>query len=119
MVLSVNREDEAGGRQGVGTAIHCAHEMGDFRYTYVDWRPFQYFSCLECDPFSPLKYYSTYSLQPDGEGTVIGYTMGQPFLPDDAEGALDEEQVNNVVNMLGAIYPAIFEKLTEMLADRD
>ncbi len=38
-MLDVTREDDLGGRFGVGTAIHCARKTADFRYRFIDWRP--------------------------------------------------------------------------------
>jgi len=33
-----------GGRSGAGAQNHCAHGKGLMAYTYLDWRPFQYFT---------------------------------------------------------------------------
>lgn len=114
-MLDVTREDDLGGRFGVGTAIHCAHKTADFRSRFIDWRPFQYFSCLERDPFSPLNFYSTWSLTPDGDGTIVGYAMAQPFLPEDAEQRDMSEETENLLNIMSAVMPAIFENLRRMV----
>ena len=114
-MLDVTREDDLGGRLGAGAAMHCAHEAGDSRYTLVDWRPFQYYSCLEKDPFSPLKFYSTYSLKPDGDGTLFGYTMGQPFAESDMDDAAFAKAKQNIVGIYGQVNPMMNEKLAELV----
>lgn len=114
-MLDVTREDDQGGRLGVGAAMHCAHEAGDFRYTVIDWRPFQYYSCLERDPFSSLKFYSTYSLKPDGGGTLFGFTMGQPFAEGDMEDTAIAEATQNIVGIYEQVIPMMFQKLADLV----
>jgi hypothetical protein len=40
----------AQGRVGAGAAMHCNHGPGTWRWEFVDWRPFAYFTC---DPTAP------------------------------------------------------------------
>ena len=40
----------AQGRVGQGAAMHCNHGPGTWRWEFVDWRPFAYFSCEATGP---------------------------------------------------------------------
>ena len=59
---SVSREDVLGGRMQPGILFHGAYEMADFRYRVLDWRPPEYYSTFEWDPFSELKNYGIGSI---------------------------------------------------------
>jgi hypothetical protein len=45
----------AQGRVGAGAAMHCNHGPGTWRWEFVDWRPFAYFTCEGTAP--PLRQY--------------------------------------------------------------
>jgi hypothetical protein len=68
----------AHGRTGSGTAMHCNHGPGTWRWEFVDWRPFSYFTCDVSGPrgaqyLGPRDQVSTFECvsTPDGGTQVV------------------------------------------------
>jgi hypothetical protein len=54
-----------GGRTGAGTRNHCAHGKSVSVEEVLDWRPFEYYTCLqEVMPGKPIMMRETYLLTP-------------------------------------------------------
>ena len=84
-MISVKRIDEDGGRTGVGSKFHCAHDIGDFYYTILDWKPFEYYTTLEVAEPLAIEYNLTYQLNPKSSGCQLIMNFGIPFKGDDLD----------------------------------
>jgi hypothetical protein len=63
------------GRTGAGSSAHCAHGKGLSLTSYVDWRPFQYFSSekavIRNSMMTPPPMVETVEFTPEGEGECM------------------------------------------------
>lgn len=75
-LISVTREDDQGGRVGIGSRFHCAHSSGDFFNRIVDWKPFEYYTVLQTA--AGLEYYRTIRMVYDGRLTRFGVYVSSP-----------------------------------------
>ena len=56
-----------GGRYGPGAQNHCSHGRGVMAYTYLDWRPFQYFTAEAVE--GKMKHLEMFMVEPaENEG---------------------------------------------------
>ncbi len=76
-LISVIREDEAGGRTGPGARFHCAHSSTEFIYSVVDWKPFKYYTVKQSG-LAGLEYYRTITMDYDGKMTRFGVYFSEP-----------------------------------------
>ncbi len=74
----MERTDQRGGRQGVQSEFHCAHEGLEFRYQIVDWQPFDYFTVRQTDSWSNLEYHETYTFTATPAGTRFAAATEEP-----------------------------------------
>ena len=61
------------GRLGPGASSHCAHgDLGDAFREYLDWRPFEYFTCrftpIEPNPLFKVQWIETWAMEDLGDG---------------------------------------------------
>jgi uncharacterized protein YndB with AHSA1/START domain len=105
--------DRPEGRIGPGSGYHCAHEAMDFYYWVSDWRPFDYFSTNSAHPArEDVSFQETYAVTEAEGGTEVRWTMTACR---DKAGAVHEEATKEVVDMLSAFWPPVFDTLEEML----
>jgi Protein of unknown function (DUF2652) len=76
-LLSVIREDEAGGRTRPGAQFHCTHVSTEFIYSIVDWKPFKYYTVKQSG-LAGLEYYRTITMDYDGNTTKFGVYFSEP-----------------------------------------
>ena len=81
----VKRIDQYGGRTGVDSKYHCAHDIGDFYYTILDWKPFDYYTTLEIAEPLEIEYHLTYQLVPTTNGSQLIMNFGVPFKGEDLD----------------------------------
>lgn len=62
-----------GGRAGAGAQNHCAHSNGVMAYTYLDWRPFQYFTSEAIE--GKLKHWEMFQVEPSQSGRRTKLTV--------------------------------------------
>jgi hypothetical protein len=87
-MLTVRRIDDKGGRTEIGSQFHCAHDVGNFYYTIIDWKPFEYYTTSEvADPLE-IEYQLTYRVTPTKSGSRVHLHFGMPTKGDN----LDEKR---------------------------
>jgi hypothetical protein len=67
-----------GNRRGVGTTNHCMHGKDVIVEEVLDWRPFDYFTVRSVmgTPAGPVKFLTTFELEPTVDGTVVHMRIG-------------------------------------------
>jgi hypothetical protein len=87
--------ESPGGRLGVGSDDHCAHESADFFYSVTDWDPFDYFSTRIGNPARPGTVMpETYQLTASGNGTDLRYSMGQAHDAHNNQSEISEQKAS-------------------------
>jgi uncharacterized protein YndB with AHSA1/START domain len=69
-----------GNRRGVGATNHCMHGKNEIVEEVLDWRPFDYFTVRSTmgTPAGPIKFLTTFELEPTTDGTRIHMRFGAP-----------------------------------------
>jgi uncharacterized protein YndB with AHSA1/START domain len=72
--------DAPGNRRGVGATNHCMHGKDEIVEEVLDWRPFDYFTVRSTmgTPMGPIKFLTTFELEPTPDGTLIHMRFGGP-----------------------------------------
>jgi hypothetical protein len=72
--------DAPGNRRGVGATNHCMHGKNEILEEVLDWRPFDYFTVRSTmgTPAGPIKFLTTFELEPTTDGTLIHMRFGAP-----------------------------------------
>jgi hypothetical protein len=74
---SIARTDKLGGRAGEGSSYHCVHNLVQFTYKMLDWRPFEYFSARERTS-NGLVYRKTYRITATENGSRFSMLFETP-----------------------------------------
>jgi hypothetical protein len=82
-MISVIRTDEVGGRNGVGSEYHCVHELGDVRFTIVEWDPPHLFMSEEVAFDIPVHF--TMQFLDEQDGTCIRIMYQAPRVDGDPD----------------------------------
>ncbi len=77
---SIVRVDKVGKRAGNATKYHCVHEMGNFDYEVVDWRPFDYWTVSGVVGPLKFRYLQTERIVPTESGCKFIVYL-QPHAP--------------------------------------
>jgi hypothetical protein len=72
--------DAPGNRRGVGATNHCMHGKDVIVEEVLDWRPFDYFTVRSTmgTPMGPIRFLTTFELEPSAAGTLIHMRFGAP-----------------------------------------
>jgi len=106
----MKRTDDLGGRTREGAQFHCAHGDVEFHYEIVDWKPFDYFTILQTDSVTQLKYYETYYFIPNASGTHFVSYLSKP------DGDVPAEAQAMFQNMSNQAYGRIKAFIEEDIA---
>ena len=79
--------DAPGNRRGVGATNHCMHGKDAIVEEILDWRPFDYLTVRSTmgTPVGPLRFLTTFELEPTPDGTLIHMRFGAPTAKKDRE----------------------------------
>ena len=76
-----------GNRRGVGATNHCMHGKDAIIEEILDWRPFDYFTIRSTmgTPAGPIRFLTTFELEPTSSGTLIHMRFGGPTAKKDRD----------------------------------
>jgi uncharacterized protein YndB with AHSA1/START domain len=104
--------DAPGNRRGVGATNHCMHGKNEIVEEVLDWRPFDYFTVRStmATPAGPLKFLTTFELEPGANGTLVHMRFGAPT------SKKDRELLTQVLPMFEGAFNANADALRSQMA---
>jgi uncharacterized protein YndB with AHSA1/START domain len=104
--------DAVGNRRGVGATNHCMHGKNEIVEEVLDWRPFDYFTLRStmATPAGPLKFLTTFELEPGANGTLVHMRFGAPT------SKKDRELLTQVLPMFEGAFNANADALRSQMA---
>lgn len=72
-----------GNRRGAGATNHCMHGKDTTIEEFLDWRPYDYFTCRVTlqTPMGPVRFLVTTELEPTPRGTILHQRFAAPRTP--------------------------------------
>ncbi|MFI5255325.1 MAG: DUF2652 domain-containing protein [Candidatus Limnocylindrales bacterium] len=103
--------EAAGNRRGVGATNHCMHGKDAIIEEVLDWRPYDYFTERSTmgTPAGPVRFLSTFELEPTTDGTIIHTRHGPPKV------ARERKILESMMPMFVPIFEASERNLKEQL----
>ena len=107
-----------GNRRGVGATNHCMHGKDAIIEEVLDWRPYDYLTERSTmgTPAGPVKFLTTFELEPTADGTIIHTRFGPPKV------ARERKILESMMPMFEPIFAAsdrnLLEQMEATLADR-
>ncbi|MGH2408047.1 MAG: DUF2652 domain-containing protein [Candidatus Limnocylindrales bacterium] len=103
--------DAPGNRRGVGATNHCMHGKDAIIEEVLDWRPYDYFTERSTmgTPEGPVKFLTTFELEPVADGTIIHTLFGPP------KSARERKILEAMMPMFESMFEASDRTLAEQL----
>jgi hypothetical protein len=103
----------AGNRRGVGATNHCMHGKDTTIEEFLDWRPYDYFTCrvTVSTPLGPVRFLATTEFEPIPDGTILHQRYAWPKSP--KERAIMEQMASWLQEALQTSARRLAERLDE------